>query len=637
VNTIRYTLVGYLPGDYKAAPTVVRSFYQPDRIAVSSIKPLQTLPRGAKTKDPYKLTPVERYEFGKRLLAKRNYTDADKHLTALFRRYRLRGNVYKDVVQKLFTTSLELKRNPEIVEFFEIIKEKYPEVEVDFDSILQVANAYRELGEYERGYLVYRATIEAAFLRESQIAGFLDARGEFLRSVQIVENLLADYPAESYIATATYSLAQEVYGKAAEVAGSKKLRDAGLTKAGLIGANIRMLDHFLATWPNDPAVDQAAFAMANSYLDLENYRGAIRRCESFADRYPKSKLLDSFWYVIGYSQFALGRHDDALKMVKKVAETTTKDPQTGVEVAAANKWQAVYIMGQIHHSLGRPAKAIAEYKRVKDRFPDAEQSIDFFTRKEIQLPEVATVKPGEPAAVELKFRNVATANVKVYRIDLLKFGLMQRNLNRITAINLAGIRPFHELKVKLGDGNDFRDRKHKLSLPLKKEGAYLVVCRGENLYASGLVLVSPLSLEIQENAGSGRVRVTVKNRVADKYARDVHVKVIGSANKEFVSGETDLRGIFIADAIRGTSTVIAKADKDRYAFYRGKTSLGSPPRQPAKKPAPQKPGSPSQQGGKSDLLKNLKGQNSIFNCEQRKQYKQQLHNKTQGVKSGKAF
>ena len=605
---ISYTLVGYLPGQSRAVPTVVRSFYSPSRIAVGTIKTLDTLARGQKSKDKYKLTPVELYEFGKRYLAKRDYKTADKHLLSLFRSYRLRAGEYQDVVRKLFRTSLELNRNPTIVEFFEIIKEKYPSVEINFDDILRVAHAYRELGEYERGYLVYRATIEAAFQRESQIAGFLDDRNEFRRSVQIVEDLIANYPAESYVATGMYSLAQEVFGKAGEILTNKKLRDAGLTKAALIAANIRVLDHFMSTWPKDPAVDQAAFAMANSYLELENYSGAIRRCEKFSSRYPKSKLLDSFWYVIGYSQFAMGKHQDALKMVKQVADTKRKDPATGVEVAAANKWQAVYIMGQIYHSLGKPKEAIAEYKRVQKRFPDALQSIDFFTRKEITLPEVTTVKPGVAVKTGLKFRNIASANVKVYRIDLLKFGLMQRNLNRITAINLAGIRPYHEMTLKLGDGHDFRDRKRDLQLPLKEEGAYLVVCRGESLYASGLVLVSPLTLQIQENAASGRVRVTVRDATADKYAKDVEVKVIGSSNKDFTSGKSDLRGIFIADAIRGTSTVIAKADKNRYAFYRGKAVLGNVPK-PSKSPAPQKPSQGKGGMGKGDLLKNLRRQN----------------------------
>ena len=45
------------------------------------------------------------------------------------------------------------------------------------------------------------------------MAGFLDERQEFLRSVDVMERLLADYPAESYVATASYALAQEVYGR----------------------------------------------------------------------------------------------------------------------------------------------------------------------------------------------------------------------------------------------------------------------------------------------------------------------------------------------------------------------------------------------------------------------------------------
>ena len=79
-------------------------------------------------------------------------------------------------------------------------------------------------------------------------------------------------------------------------------------------------------------------------------------------------------------------------------------------------------------------------------------------------------------------------------------------------INLAGIRPLYETTVKLGDGKDYRDRTRKLALPLKDEGAYLVVCRGDDLHASGLVLITPLAVEVQEDAVSGRVRTTVKDR-----------------------------------------------------------------------------------------------------------------------------
>jgi uncharacterized protein YfaS (alpha-2-macroglobulin family)/outer membrane protein assembly factor BamD (BamD/ComL family) len=632
---IQYSLVGYLPGKYKNVPSILRSFYQPERIAIAKDLPLDVLARGQKSKDVYKLTPQELYEFGKRLSAKRDFQGAAEHLRPLFKNFHLQDNIYREVVQLLFDAALAADDHGEIVQYFEIIKEKYPDVEVSFENILKVARAYTELGEYERSYLVYRATAEGNFMRESQIAGFLDERGEFLRSVQVMERLLREYPAESYIATATYSLSQEVYGKAAEAPTNVKLREAGVTRVDLIAASIHMLDHFLSTWATDPAADQASFALANALLDLEQYQTAIKRSSTFAQRYPDSKLLDSFWYVIGYSQFAIGQSDAALEMCRKVADFKRKDPTTGVELAAANQFQAIYIMGQVFHSLGKPAEAITEYSRVKDRFADANEAIEFFTRKEISLPEVTTVKPGAAAKVPLKFRNVTNANIKVYRIDLLKFGLLQRNLARITGINLAGIRPYHDLALALGDGKDYRDREKDLELPLKEEGAYLVVCQGENLYASGLVLVSPLALEIQEDATSGRVRVTIKDVTADKYVHNVHVKVIGSANDQFVSGQSDLRGIFVADGINGTSTVIARTDANRYAFYRGKTVLGNVPNtaagvQPAK-PAAAEP------QGKDALLKNLQDQNNYFNNDNRMNYRNLLRNPTQGVKAKGAF
>lgn len=633
---LQFDVVGYVPGQYQRRPAVLRSFYEPEKFRVVKADPLTVLPRGVASKDEYKLTPEEDYEFGKRYFARGDFSKADEHLTRLFKNYKL-ADTYGEVVQMLFQTSLAANRHGDIVQYFETIKEKMPDVEVSFENILKVAEAYRELAEYERSYLVYRATLEGGFQRESQIAGFLDERGEFLRSVQVMEQLLRAYPAEPYIATATYALAQEVYGKAAEAAQNAKLKEAGITRVDLIATSVQMLDHFIATWATDPAADQASFSLANALLDLERYPEVIARCDQFAKRYPDSKLLDSFWYVIGYSQFAQGKHEAALEMCRKVADWKKVDPQTMAETMAVNHWQSIYIMGQVYHSLGKAAEAISEYDQVKDRFADAREAIDFFTHKDLSLPEVSTIKPGAPGKMTLKYRNVTGATIKVYRIDLLKFGLLNRNLSRITAINLAGIRPYHDLTVKLGDGKDYRDKEHELELPLKEEGAYLVVCQGDNLYTSGLVLVSPLVLEVQEDATSGRVRVTVKDAVADKYAHAVHVKVIGSLNDHFQSGQTDLRGIFVADGILGTSTVIAKTDANRYAFFRGKTTLGHvpAPNQPAE-PKPEV-GHDNQLESKQQLLEGLRQQNSDINSIQRGNYRSLLQNKTQGIKVKGAY
>ena len=325
---------------------------------------------------------------------------------------------------------------------------------------------------------------------------------------------------------------------------------------------------------------------------------------------------------------------------RKVAEAMRTDKTTGRQVESPNKWQAVYILGQVYHSLGQAADAIREYRRVAERFADARQAIEYFLRKDIQLPEVTTIKPGAPCEVELKFRNVAQCDVKVYRIDLMKFSLLKRNLREITNINLAGIRPYHEGTVKLGEGKDYRDRTHKLPLPLKEEGAYLVVCRGDDLHANGLVLVSPLTVEVQEEVASGRVRATVKDLTSDRYVRDAHVKVIGSRNADFVAGATDLRGVFVADGIRGATTVIAQADAARYAFYRGSVDLvPAPP--VAKTPATAQPSQPGKDGKpaslEDSLLENVKGFNKALQEVQVEQLKRNYQNVEEGVKAKAAF
>jgi hypothetical protein len=308
--------------------------------------------------------------------------------------------------------------------------------------------------------------------------------------------------------------------------------------------------------------------------------------------------------MIGYCHFATAKHEASLEMCRKVAEHKRIDKQTGRETESPNKWRAVYILGQIYHSLGKAADAIGEYRRVEERFPDAKEAIDYFLRKAIELPEVTVAKPGTPVSVDLKFRNIAACDVKVYTIDLMKFSLLKRNLGGITQINLAGIRPHHEAAVKLGDGKDYRDRTQGIPLPLKAEGAYLVVCRGEDLHASGLVLVTPLAVEVQEDAASGRIRTTVKDSASGRYLSEVHVKVIGTANADFVSGATDLRGVFVADGIRGKSTIIAQTDAARYAFFRGQTELNRSEPAPAAA-APAKEAKPSsaagEKAGKADV------------------------------------
>ena len=289
---------------------------------------------------------------------------------------------------------------------------------------------------------------------------------------------------------------------------------------------------------------------------------------AYARRYPQSELLDSYWYILAYCDFATGQHAAAIEMCRKVAQAQHLDKQSGRMVDSPNKYRAIYILGQIYQSLGQRAEAIREYRRVEDRIPDAKSSVTYFTRKRIWLPDCTTLKPGTAAEVELSFRNIAACDVKVYRVDLMKFCEAGQALGDLSQVNLAGIRPLDQSSVTLRGGTDYSDHVQKLALPLKKEGAYLVVCRGEDLYASGLVLISPLEIESRFDPAVGQVRVFVKDAASGKYVSDVQVKLMpraapGVAN---VVGTTDLRGVFVGNCPAAAATIVAQAGSGRYAY-----------------------------------------------------------------------
>jgi hypothetical protein len=203
--------------------------------------------------------------------------------------------------------------------------------------------------------------------------------------------------------------------------------------------------------------------------------------------------------------------------------------------------------------------------------------------------------------------------LQVYKVDLMKLYLREKNLSNVTRVNLAGISPAIERSIELGDGKDYKDKERMAELGLKDEGAYLVICRGDNLFTSGLVLVTPLKLEIQEDVGAGSIRVNVLNQLTEGYEPKVHVKVIGSADQDFKSGETDLRGVFATEGVNGRPTVIARTESSHYAFYRGARALGKTT-QP--NPVQRQPSSPIQQLQKGDYLMNTEKLNKSMNDRQ---------------------
>jgi TolA-binding protein len=632
---IRYDIYGYLPGQYRSTPTSIRSAYEPSRRHLGPAGDLRVLSAGEASTDSYRATPDELYARGKALSEAGRSAEAAGPLEELFAGYVLRDDVLKDVARRLLSIHIRDYQPRKVVQDFEVLKEKAPELIIPFDEVAVVGRAYRDIGEHERAYLVWRAIVEASYLEDAQVGQVLRQKGRTLDAIATLIDLWREYPDTASIEADFFGISQilAVTASKAETDPTtrKELANAGVTRSQLLLQSIRLIRTLLAGSPTNPLADEASLALIGAYLELGDFESVVKLSERFASLYPKSPFFDSFQYSEALGRFHLGEYDRAIEVANKISKATYKDA-AGVDQPSPNKWQAIYILGQIHDARRRPAEAVAYYKQVADRFTDAAGAVKALTRKDLRLPEVTIVRTTAAASgVKLDYRNIAEADVKVYPVDLMRLYLTRRNLDAISAVDLAGITPLHEAKVKLGDGLDFDDKSRQIELPLKKEGAYLAMIRGENLYASGIVLVSPLELEVLEEPESGRVRVTARDAQTKAPASGVLVKVIGTDNASFLSGSTDLRGVFVAEGVRGQVTAVARRDPAQYAFYRGKTYVG-------RTPEPSKPGMMGNRpmiqpaDAPADLGKNLKQMNSESQIRQIERLENRYKDGRRGIK-----
>jgi TolA-binding protein len=632
-GVITYDIHGFIPGRYRLAPTVIGSAYEPERYHLGSTGELTVLAPGEPATDRYRQTPDELYSRGKLLFQNGRFADAAKALEPLFADYSLTDAVARDAATMLLLIHLRTDDARKIVAYFEIVKEKAPDQILTFDQLLAVGKAYRDLNEYERAMIVWRGLIEASYLEDARIGELLRRRGKVLEAIAYLIDLWRSYPGTAAIDADFFGLSQVIARTAEQAINDSAIRRelaaAGVTRSALWLQSIRMVQIFLARSPDNPLADEASLALIGAFIDLEDFSSVVKLAGRFAKLYPKSSYVDAFQYSEALANFHLGQYDRAIERAKSIAAATYKD-SAGNDQPSPNRWQSLYILGQIHDARRQPAQAINYYRQVADRFTDASSAIESYTRKMLTVPEVSIVRPAAnkpaigreqavpkaTATIPLSYRNIPRIDIKIYPVDLMQLYLTRRSLDGIAGIDLAGITPLEEKTIELGNGEDFADKTRPIELTLHAEGAYLVMIRGENEYASGIVLVTPLSVEAIEEPEAGRVRVIVRDAATGEPVPRVAVKVTGSESVAFISGETDLRGVFIAEGVQGVATTMARMEKSRYAFHRGTTHMGAPPAAPVPETVNQRAGGHRGEETNQALDSNLRLQNSANSIRQ---------------------
>lgn len=564
-----YQMVAKTAGDWRVLPTTFFPLSQPERATYGTEGKLIILATGKKVPEKYQYQVGERYELASLAFGNGEYAAASEQLAIV----RKDGPGYQaDQVARMTLWIETSKEQPDaqlVADSFEVLSELSPELEIPFSKILQVGEAYRKLKEFERGMGVFQATLEAGFATESFVGAALEDQGRYLDALDYQARQWMDFPDQGEIANSWFTLGQQVYIKATEARNltPRKGEKKAPTARELYLKAVAMLERFRVAHPGHPLADDGAFSIANALFTLQSYEEMVSHARACRKAYPESNFSEAFQYLEALGNFWLRNYDAAFAAAKVVADGTGKDRDL-----------AAYICAQILHAQGKAVDALKWYEKVKGEYPDARDSIAWFEQKKIALDEVTTVRSGQKVDLELRHRNISKADLQIYRVDLMKLYLREKNLSNISQVNLAGISPKHELGVDLKNAQ-FSDQETKVQLPIAEDGAYLVICRGDYLYTSGLILVTPIKMETQEDANAGSVRVNMTDRGTGDYLDAVHVKAIGSQNSEFITGETDLRGVWKAEGLKGTATVIARDQKGRYAFYRGESALGMSPQQ----------------------------------------------------------
>ncbi len=581
---IRYRLRAAMPGVWKVLPTRIFSL---DDLGLSLRgKPakITILPPGSKVETARRPTPDELYHSGLMLYAaagrralERDPATRDRvaaPLETLFRDFgpSLKEGPFKEIARRLLEISLLRGDHEWTIRLFEALKDRDPDWVLGFEDMAKVADAYYRNGEFERALHVSQAICEASFLREVQIAGKLQARGEVLEALRFFRDLFMNFPGLPEIRGAMFSLAQSLNSRARTLDPLRAL-DPKVGAPTLLRRTARDLCYeFLVRYPEDAEADEVAYSLASIALEEDRYDEALDILRRASKTYASSPWLDDFLYLYGYALFKKGAFDEALKILARVGseEFPTKGGGRG---PSENRWLAVFLQGQIHHAAGRPKEALEAYGKVEDRFLDAREAAGFFKRKRLEVPEVTLCAPGEGAKVRLRWRNLASIALTVYKVDLMRLYLLRKSLSDMGHVQLFGISPTWKKTFRLAEGEDFKDHEREFDLPLSAEGSYLVLASSGELKSSGLLLRTDLSIEAQEMPEENRLRVNV--RKGGRFLPKARVKVVGDRDREIRSGVTDLRGIYVCDGLSGRATVLVEAGGS-YAFYRSKASFGTP-------------------------------------------------------------
>lgn len=544
---LRYRLQAINPGQYQFAPALRSDLQGVQDQILGRPRPVVIRSADATLKDPAESPDT--------LFARAEAAFSAGHMATTIAIHeqvlanpRLRPSFEVRALRSLLFAALAQKDLPRVLKYFELSKEKNPDLVVPFAQLDVVAQAYRSQKAFEAAVLLARGRSDAQLRKALHEVGNLDQNGFYQQANALLSELVAAFPDRSDNARSSYAYAQVLYlhRDQSEPESDDTLQEPEARKQQLFLIKARLLD-FLQRFPRSVYAPPAIYSLATALLDLGEVAQARNWCARGLRDFAKDPLAPSFAYVKAYTHFARGEFPQSLALLQQVVDTSP-DPES---VATAT-----YIMAQIHHARGQTAQALALYKKVAGHFLDAREVLRVATSQTIKIPATQLLSSREPPLLPIEARNIHAVDMRVYQVDLLELLQLKGDFAQLDQINLAGIRPIargrQTLHGKLGE-----TYKTALKLPLNATGAYLVRIRNDKLKADSLVLRGGPRCSLTAFVDEQRVRVRVFAEQGQALS-GARVLLKGDSQDHFVAGYSDLRGVFVGKDVQGQVTAVVQ-------------------------------------------------------------------------------
>ncbi|MDH5427146.1 MAG: tetratricopeptide repeat protein [Nitrospirota bacterium] len=173
--------------------------------------------------------------------------------------------------------------------------------------------------------------------------------------------------------------AWEMQGKAQHMYLDRPLDDIEKGKANIQQAS-GMFQDILTQYPTTPSAKISSFLLGNSFMEAENYQGAIEAYSQFLQKHSQDPVLIGLVQQrLGLAQLLNGNRGAAISAFDAVLENAH----------ALNKDQVLFELAKLGESEEKIDEAVNRYKQLIQEFPLSPFSTEANLRVKVLAPEEA--------------------------------------------------------------------------------------------------------------------------------------------------------------------------------------------------------------------------------------------------------